>query len=834
MMSALKNVKKWIEKGKSNLSRFDFFCLRRKVYLVVAVFIWASISILLSGSFDIEKNYSNYAGKTQGNIHISKSASIEFAFSAKENRLSSLQIYKDMSNSRLSVSDKAAFIITDLKGEEIFQTDVYLYHTHRTYITVDCQNLRLQKGETYVAFLRVTEMSPDSICYLQAYEFNDFAALDKPDSEALQAVGLRRVPDITYKYLTKQIPYIFIHQIFILSLIVFLFIPKLCKKRWFLELTRAIFIPILVYLLQEVLNMARTDPMQFIFPFTLQHYFILAGGILIILCFYFLIYAISGNGTLAVIIVSALAIIVGYVNHFKILMRGDPAVPWDLFSAGLAAKITTNYSIPYTDRFFSSILFILLLLIVIRMTNTPKCRGIKKRMPALFLSAILLIAFIGGVALNKSLLKRMDITYGLYPPLQSFRENGTMFALVLHLNHFIIEDKKDETDEPPEDLIGKYTAIQNEMNKKKYNGPAKPNVIAIMSEAFSDLREVRNIETNEPVLPFYDQLKKDSINGKMAVSIFGGGTCNTEFEFLTGYSVRNLLAGASVYELYIQEEMTSALPFLFHENGYKTVAIHPFDGAWWSRSDKYPFLGFDQFITQDDFTDPVLIRDYISDQSAFDRVIEEYEKKDTGTPLFTFLVTMQNHADYTNTWEEKKYDIKINNFPNHEFTSTENYLSLMRESDAALEDLITYFEDEDEPTMIVFFGDHKPYLDSSFYSTLLETNLADLSVRECIDLYTVPYLIWANYPVELEETPITSPNFLGQTVLDAAGIPLPDERACLRTLQSRISAISAVAVFDLNGNYYTSEDYLPEDLREYINDYAAIQYSCLFDENTEM
>lgn len=808
------------------LKSFDLFCQNKKIYVIFAVFIIVLVNQLLIDSFNIEKSYANVETPQERYLMLGTRTSVQLSFVASESQLSTIRIFKNTQYSYLSVSDRANVSIIDADGEILYETEVYLYHAYRNYITVNCENLRLRKGDIYTVRLSASQMDSASVCYLQAHDINDFAAMNVQAAQADIAMGFRTVPDAIFDYSVKHYGYMIVNQIFIIFAVIVFFIPFFQKHIIFKELTRALLIPVFIYITQETLNVSKSSPMQVLFPRTIQHYFTLIGCLLIFLFMYQLLYSISGRGTLSMMIIAVAGISFGYINHFKILLRGDPAMPWDIFAAGIAARIATNYSLKISIQFICSILLCILIIILLRVSHTPARKNLKKRLIPFILSVSALAGLFLGVILNRGLLEKIDINYDLFPPLQSYNENGTIMALAMNLNHLVYQNEGMQEHEDAESLITEYQEKSDKPGEEKTQ--KYPNVICVMSEAFCDFRELRAVETNIDVLPFYDSIIQDSMNGNLAVSIFGGGTCNTEFEFLTGYSVRNLLPGSSVYSLNVERDLTISLPHIFRENGYQTLAIHPFDGLWWDREATYPLLGFDRFLTRDDFEDPHYIREYISDYSAFMRIIEEYENKDPDKPLFTFLVTMQNHADFNNTWEDKKYDVKIENFPDQDFSGTENYLSLLRESDDALMELVTYFKEQEEPVIIVFFGDHKPFLEPDFYNAMLDADLGDLSVRESEALYTTPFFVWANYSLPLKDQDIISPNFLGQRILELAGVPSPAERFVLQAMQQEIEAVSAVAVYKTRDEFYTAADVLPDPVDKLLNDYAVIQQRALF------
>ena len=823
------------KKTISCIKRADQFCLKHKLYQWLCILLFSVIAVLLLNSFNMTQTQSNYSKKSTNSIRLNEGTPVSFTFEASEVHLSSFRFYKDVSHTQLSASDKATVTISSSDGEEILSTEVYLYHPSRKYIMVNCGNVSLKKGDIYTITFQISEFADSSTFYLTAHETNTFGSMTNSTILSDMPLGLGVAPNVSYSYSVMSYSHMIPHLVLFYCFLIGLFFTEFMKKRWVREVYRAGFVCTLIYLTQEILNVARIDPMQILFPFTAHHYFVLFAGLLIIVLSYFLFYALSGSGTIAILITGTLGLMLGYVNHMKIVMRGDPAMPWDLFSAGMAAKISTKYKFHISQRFIVSIIMILLILLIIRLTHTPFVRGIKKKLLAVLCTSLIFAGFVYGVILNQGLLDQMDVSYELFPPLQSYNENGTILALALQLNHLAVNGGENNSIDATEDVIAKYVAeVKSEGldSTALSNAGVKPNVICIMSESYSELDEIREIDTTEEVMPFFNSLKNESMYGDLAVSVFGGGTCNTEFEFLTGYSVKGLLAGSSVYTFYVNHQL-DAMPQIFKDQGYITQAIHPFDAAWWGRADAYPLLGFDQFISDKDFVDPQLVRGYISDKSAFERVISEYENKEPDVPMFQFLVTMQNHADYNEYWDNQAYDIKITNFPDNSFPCTEHYFSLLRESDDALKELVTYFKSVDEPTIIVFFGDHKPFLDSDLYSTLLGQDLSEMTAKESLPLYTTPYLIWANYDIPTGDKGVTSPNFLGQTVLDLAGIKSPDERACLRILQTKISAISAPAVYDKQGTSFTRDEALPADIFNMIDEYEFIQYGKLFLEETD-
>jgi len=449
----------------SKIKKADQFCVKYKLYQWMCIAIFSATILLLLNSYNITEIHTNYTVKSKNTIRLNQGTPVSLKFEAKSGNLDSFLLFKDAAHSRNSASDEAKITIVSPEGEQILSTQVYLYHPSRSYIMVDCGSLALKKGEVYTITFQISSLSDGSIFYLESHESNFFGSITSDTFIGDMPGGLSLVPNVTYNYSVLSYSHMIPHQILFFVMLIGLFFTEFMKKRWVKEVYRGAFVCILICLTQEILNIAKSDPMQVLFPFTVHNYFLLLTGLLIIVLFYYLFYAITGNGTIAIVITSGLGILVGYVNHMKIMMRGDPATPWDLFSAGMAAKISLKYKFHITQRFIASILMVILIIIVIRLIHTPFVRGLKKRLTAILITALLFTGLVFGVVLNQPLLKKMDVSYSLFPPLQSFKENGTMLALALQFNHLSVNGGENNSKDATEDLINQYAGLVKEHPK---------------------------------------------------------------------------------------------------------------------------------------------------------------------------------------------------------------------------------------------------------------------------------------------------------------------------------------------------------------------------------
>ena len=411
-----------------------------------------------------------------------------------------------------------------------------------------------------------------------------------------------------------------------------------------------------------------------------------------------------------------------------------------------------------------------------------------------------------------------------------WQENGALASFANSIMADGMEKPAGYSKERIQEIISDYSDSAIELARENAN---LPNIIFIMNEAWSDLRVLGNLETSEPIMPFYDSLTENVVKGNTHVSILGGITAQSEFEALTGDSLALLPSGAIPYEMQVDHDMYS-LARVLSEAGYQTLAIHPNIASSWNRGEVYSYFGFDDFIDLPEFaTEPDYIGNFVSDESNFEEIIYRYENKQPGQPLLLFDVTIQNHADYyfqvdtpiliekigeTETDWEKNRDV---------YYDVCTYVNLMRTTDQALEKLIRYFEQVDEPVIICMFGDHQPKLKDEFYQAIYDGR--EMTQQEQTALkYITPYLIWSNYDSDFSEYGDMSANYLGAALLECADVPMPPYCEFLLRLREQYPVLSLIHCMDIHGNQYSIMDIWNE---EEIENYRILQYNHLIEKS---
>ena len=541
------------------------------------------------------------------------------------------------------------------------------------------------------------------------------------------------------------------------------------------------------------------------------------------------LYLLIGRMTTALRIELALALAFGLTNHYVMAFRSTPFVPWDLLSVRTAASVAQNYDFTPTPRMIVvTVLFVLLMVAVRVLRKVPRIK-LPIRLGSAVLCGLALCLFVN--TLQQETFQNKHYLYPfLFTPAYMTKVNGMAVTFAMDLAYVAVDKPEGYSAEEAQKTLEQYGNTDNvfaddeeNTNDSKNRGEDAnnkdlPNIIVIMDEAFSDLAVVGDLETNEDYMPFMHKMQQGAdhtITGYAQVSVCGGNTANSEFEFLTGNTMSFLPSGSIPYQQYITKDTPSLASYLA-SLGYETYAQHPYYASGWNREKVYPLLGFEHLNFIDDYANKTYVRKYVSDDADMQHIIDTYENKEDGKPAFIFNVTMQNHGGYTDAFSDLSEDVHATNY-NSEVL--DRYLSLIRLTDQSLEKLVDYFSNVDEKTVIVFFGDHQPSdtVAAQVQDSMLlpGESVPDEQLRK---RYQVPYLVWANYDIDGATQQNTSLNYLSAEVLKAAGVPTDAYQNFLLDLQKSYPVMSAAG--------HTDASDADENM---LNTYKKLQYYNLFE-----
>lgn len=519
-------------------------------------------------------------------------------------------------------------------------------------------------------------------------------------------------------------------------------------------------------------------------------------------------YMLLGKPFAAAVVGAVPFMLLSVVNAYVHRFRGRPFEPVDIFSVGTALNVADNYSLlPIPSGVLQGLGLWLAALVGLRLVIPKKRCALTRKGKGLLalgctVAAVAVVCYC--VVLKPYHWEKQGAQY-----------NGYILDFAAKIKEAVVLPPDGYSPEAVEQLQERYAHDAGEVKRK-------PHVIVIMDEAFSDLSVHGPLHTDADVMPFIASLEENTVRGYTLASIYGGNTANSEFEFLTGNTMAWLSENAVPYQQYIRSDAYSMVSYLKGSYGYRCIAMHPYLSSGWNRPAVYGHLGFDEMRFLEDFPQKDLIRGYVSDREMFESVIAAFEAC-REQPMFLFGVTMQNHGGYTYTGADFKTTVTLTQGLYD--PQVEQYLSLLRETDRAVEYLIQYFSSVEEEVVILFFGDHQPKLSENFFRAL---GNGEQTLQERQQRYTVPFFLWANYDIPEQKDILTSMNFLSNFVYEAAGIDLPPYNRFLAEMAVCVPAINSQGFYSNASGCYLPFDEASAAERQWLADYRILQYNSLW------
>lgn len=547
----------------------------------------------------------------------------------------------------------------------------------------------------------------------------------------------------------------------------------------------------------------------------------------------------------AFLISTVFVLILGMANYLLTMFRGYGIVFMDLYAIRTAVTVAGNYSMEWKSCFAAGM--------AVGGLSIFLCFLLPKKQDRYFQKSTVL-ASLGGLMFSALFFFWIQTSATFFRGIRDLTWDHRIgihdygYVLYFAANAGIAKEERPRgySPERAEEILSRYrigqeNTEQSEADFSNDNAVERtqaddslsvtpdgsyPNLIMIMNESFADLRVLGDgFSTNRDVMPFYDSLKENTIKGYAAASVYGGYTSNSEFEFLTGCT-KAFLPG-NPYLQYVTEELPTLISTVKSQREYgEAVALHPYHPSGYNRNRVYPLFSFDRFLSLKDFGKPELLRDYASDAEDYRQICQLYEDKPSESRLCLFNVTIQNHSPYHS---DGSSDAPVRIAGSFQDDSVNQYLSLMKQSDQGLQELVQYFQAVPEPTLIVFFGDHQPHLPDAFYSHVMGKFPVQFEWGDVMKEHLVPYLIWANYDIpEQNREEVTSLNYLSLLALQTAGLPMTDYHHFLLDMQRVVPSVSAVGYQDVQGNM-GKVDQADGETAKWLEEYAIVQYYYLFD-----
>lgn len=544
---------------------------------------------------------------------------------------------------------------------------------------------------------------------------------------------------------------------------------------------------------------------------------IILGVSVLFFCFF-------NNLILAISLSSLVMLIVAIANYYKMLVVGEPIYPSDLSMISNIDEI-----IGYVKNLLSPTLIIgLIVVIALLVVLSFICRkGFKLTMKLRVIFFAIFIAYLASIFYyEKSPLKPLvnsTVYFTKWNQLNNYQQNGFLFGFITNLQNDLMIKNDHYTEANLQEIMDDYTKKAEDYNESA-DLSQQPNIITIVSESLSDPTVFNQLTFSEDPLPNLRQYLENYSSGHFLSPFKGNRTANVEFEYLVGFTNSLLLEGTIPFQqaLSSKPEIPSFISFM-DQLDYTSVAIHPNNAAFYKRSQVYPALGFDEFLSIDKMKhlDYIDSQKYVSDQSVFDELYAELEAADR--PIFAYGLTMANHiAIFDKKFGENTIEVLDANGEHN--TEMETYAEGLKQTDLALKEFITKIENYDEPTLVIFFGDHLINFQSDIHEQhgYIEKDTDALRAKL---FFETPLLIMSNMDdFQIENIDDVSPIFIAPLILRELNLPLSPFYVFLLDLYEEFSVLHNNFKLDANQNQV---DELTEHQEQLLLILELIQYDIL-------
>lgn len=521
-------------------------------------------------------------------------------------------------------------------------------------------------------------------------------------------------------------------------------------------------------------------------------------------------------------------IFIALISRRKLGYLSEPLYPWDFIFAEQIYKLLPELARekPYQVIFevICGLLLIVITLWLISLVYRKQCGNPPGR-PMIVSSLFTLAALVVCINTASGLRWVQDVLKIQAMPwvqIENYRQNGFILAFAMNMESALIEQPRASIDTVLKEIAETPTTPTESIVA---DNEQRPDIIIVMSEAFWDPTRLPGVHLSPDPMP--------TIRGLSTGDIFspsqGGNTSNVEFELLTGFSNAFLPSGSVPYQQYVRRNLPSII-WTLKAQGYETIAMHPYYKHFWNRDKVYQYLGFDRFMALEDIPGLAARGPFVGDGIFLDRLYETLEA--TPQPKVLFAITMQNHGPY----EKGRYaqpnismqmDGKLD-----EHDAVQTYSQGVHDADDALKLLIERLSQRSRPSLLVFFGDHTPYLGKNLsvyrQSGLIKNSPSDaLSQSDYVHLRQTPLVVWSSTRMgrDAQVENLISPSMLPSLIMRKLHIQHPFYSSVLYEVARKFPVIDRRVQRNEDGqwieNWRGHEDKL-------LQLYHAIQYDMIF------
>ena len=371
----------------------------------------------------------------------------------------------------------------------------------------------------------------------------------------------------------------------------------------------------------------------------------------------------------------------------------------------------------------------LILLLILIWKKTSKTKVFFVRSGIFTISILICLILTGVVGKYTGLLDKK------FPNLaQAYKDYGFAYCFSLSVFDVGIDQPAQYCDNVVDKILDE---IDHDINIPPEN---TPNVLIVQLESFFDINRVSNLITSTNPQPTLTYLKENYPHGVITVPSIGGGTANVEFEILTGMNLEHFGPGEYPYKTVLKSQTCETPAFTLKEYGYTSHAIHNHTATFYDRFAVYPALGFDTFTPLEMMCNPEYnMLGWAKDEILTQEILSCL--KSTEGRDFVFTVSVQPHGKFPTENVVTEYGIQtsLKNVDDEDINAQYSYyVDQLHGTDKFIANLIKELSELDEPTAVLFYGDHFPTI------YIEDENLLEGTK------YQTDYVIWANYDIEQE------------------------------------------------------------------------------------
>ncbi|MBQ9646894.1 MAG: LTA synthase family protein [Oscillospiraceae bacterium] len=514
------------------------------------------------------------------------------------------------------------------------------------------------------------------------------------------------------------------------------------------------------------------------------------------------------------------------VNYYKIQLRGDPLLAADLRLVRTAGGILGHYRLDLSRVVLvaAGCAGLMLLYAIFLMPNG--FRGKRLRLGGTLVCLALLPLLYAQVYMDNDIYYATvnnDAIENKWSDVEVFVSRGFWYPFVRSISKAFPTPPEGYGAREAEALLASYDGADISPEKRVH-------VVGVMLEAFADLSDFPMLAEQSGVAALYEplhELEAQSVSGDLLTNIFAGGTVDSEWAFLTGYSHHSDFRG----------DVDSYVRY-FKSQGYDAAYRHPGYGWFYNRRNVNGYLGFDESVfTENGFgalVDPEQAPKR-SDAVLFDRLLSDLDARTAEQPpLFSFSVSYQNHGPYADDRKEYKTETisqRATGWSERSCNILNNYLDGVADTITELTRFVGELELLDDPVVLVAYGDHKPWLgnnESVYHEIGVDLDLETLD--GFYNYYSTPYLIWANSAAKAAlgngftgDGGDFSPCFLMPKLFDLCGWDGPAFLQLARDMRARSPLVHELGLFLIDGQL-VEKSALPEEFLASYLQYRRAEY----------